>query len=142
MQSEKRLMETVELENGLILHFYDLSKPITGGRYQVQLLVSMTVEIKQEYFNDFEDPLSAFNSFRKAKGKEIEFRQEKFRNFIADVEMKVVLEKMKQEYLEANRMYLGHAAFPKKYVMKVYREWQDEEAIRCAQEQAMQSKRN
>ena len=138
MKPEGRILDEIELENGLRIYFYDQSKQIVGDRWQVQLSVHAPVAVKESYFLGCEDPGRAYEKFRAEFGNTIVFNLTRTRNFIADDEKQSLLESMKEELLKSNIPYLSKPNFAGNYVFKRYEEWNKEEGYRRAHLEAIQ----
>jgi hypothetical protein len=130
MQSEGRLLEKVNLDTGLTIYFYDLSRPVTGKHWQVRLLVSVPVSVEEEYFRELAEPKLAYADFTAALGRTIPFTLEKVRNFIAEDKVSEVLEQMKQDFLDANLSYVSNYKFSERFITKRYIEWKEEDSYR------------
>lgn len=126
-RDDHRLLDQVHLENGLTIFFYNASKPIAAGRFQVQLLAAVPIPAEQCSARAVEDSEELFEDFLRELGGELVFTVQKTRNFVDEKEMPRVLEGMKTDFLAANRGYLGHAEFARKYVRKRYLEWKTDQ---------------
>ncbi len=140
MNSEGRLLDEIELENGLTLFFYDRSKPIAGGRFQVQLLAMVPIPSSVCRSCGHGNPIEIDKEFLQEQGQSTVFTVEKTRNFIAREEMSAVLERMKQEFLASNVEYLGHRSFARKFVEKSYREWKKNRELMDSQAMAIKNR--
>jgi hypothetical protein len=137
MESVGQLLKSVPLENGLTVFFHSVSKKLPGARCQLQLFITIPLDIKEGYFEGHESDGTAIEAFRKAESEGLCFRQEKVRNFIAESEAENVLGTMCDEFLRVNRTYLLKADFEKKSVLRKYMEWKESEAIRKARDLAL-----
>jgi len=132
MEPQGRFIEKRTLGNGLTIHFYDESRPIVGNRSQVQLLILVPIEVEAHYFHEKPDPGKAYELFTAAFGKVIHFKLEKVRNFIDEAEVPSVLDKLKEEFLQAGMAYISKQDFAQKYVLRKYESWEKVEAERKA----------
>lgn len=139
MESVGQLVKSVPLENGLTVFFHSVSKKLPGGRCQLQLLVTIPLEIKEAYFEGHESDSTAVEAFRKASAHGLCFRQEKVHNFAEESEAENILGTMCDEFLRASLSYLSKANFEKKSVLRKYMEWKESEAIRKARELALRT---
>lgn len=137
MEPSGRLMAKVPLENGLTVYFYDQSRPVASGRWQVQLLVDVPLHLEQALFHKTGDSELAFTEFAAAHGDTIHFQQTKVRNFIAHDNAQGLLDSMKNDFLRTNATYLANPDFRAKYVLKRYFEWKQATACRDAHTQAL-----
>jgi len=127
MQSEGRLLQKVNLDTGLMIYFYDLSRPVADKLWQVRLLVSIPVSVEAEYFRDCAEPKPAYAEFTAALGETIPFTLEKVRNFIAEDKVNETLEQMKQDFLDSNTSYVSNSKFAERFITKRYIEWKEED---------------
>jgi hypothetical protein len=130
MKSERRLLEKVQLENGLTVLFYDCSRPIAGDRCQVELVLSIPVATSEGSFADCGEPRESYEAFVAARGKGLKFEQKRIRNFIAREEVPAVLRQMQEELLRASRSYLVREDFGAKFIAKQFKEWEDEQRLK------------
>ena len=130
MPAEGRLLQEIQLDNGLTIYFHDQSKAIVGNRWQLTLKITVPMVVKEEYFSECSDPRGAFHEFTAAFGSTVDFALEKVRNFVGDNEAAVVMEQMTQEFLESNRAYISNAKFPGKFILKKYIQWKEEAGYR------------
>jgi hypothetical protein len=86
-----RLLNRHNLDNGLTLEFWDLSRPLVGDRRFVCL---------------------------EALGEEIIFSQRQERNFIAASSAPALLQDMQDRILALAPGYLGHADFAARFIRK------------------------
>ena len=136
MEPERRLLEEVQLENGLTISFHDSSRPIAGDRCQVELVVSTPVAIREDYFEDCREPRKAYEAFAAAHGNVLKFEQKRIRNFIPKEDVPTVLQQLQDEFLRTSRFYLLKEGFAAKYIMKKYQEWEDERRLKSLVEAA------
>lgn len=130
MEPEGRLVERIELDNGLSIHFYDRSREIAGDRHQVQLLIRIPIGVEETYFQHCDEPRKTYETFTSAAGGTIYFQTEKVRNFVDFKEMQVILEALKEEFLRANLNYIAKSSFARKFVLKSYHEWQEQKLFK------------
>lgn len=124
MQPEGRLIEEIDLGNGLRVYFYDQSRGVAGDRWQVKLLVMIPLEVKRDYFDEFDNPDEIYHGFVSAVGKTINFRIERFRNFIDHSNVPQTLADLKDEFLRSILNYISKPHFARKFILKKYQEHQ------------------
>ena len=136
MEPERRLLDEVPLENGLIISFHDSSRPVVGDRCQVELVVSIPVAIREDYFEDCTEPPKAYEAFALAHGNVLKFEQKRIRNFIPKEDVPALLQHLQEEFLRTSRFYLLKKGFAAKFIKKKYREWEDEQRLKSLAEAA------
>lgn len=110
-----RLLEKVDLPNGLTLELRDESRRLAGDRWYVGLRACIEIPIPQE-FQEEEELEGALNIMRKALGGKAFYHHMMERHFISEAEVQGVLEEMKNTFLEHSLSYLSHPDFPKRFL--------------------------
>lgn len=129
MEIEDRILEEIHLENGLTVYLVDQSRPLVGGRWQVQLRVRVPLEVKAAYFEKFPNPSEAFHEFVALAGDTpLEFQIVKVRNFIDQKRLKDTLEQMKADFTKSALGYLKKPGFAESYILKKFEELRRDEA--------------
>jgi len=139
IKPETRLLEEIQLENGLSLFFYDSSRPVAGDRCQVKLVVAIPVAIREGYFENCREPRKAFEAFVAARGNVISFEQTRIRNFVAREDVPAVLRQLQEEFLRTSRYYLLRESFAAKFIIKKFKEWEDEQRLKSLMEGAVRT---
>lgn len=130
MQPEGRLIDTIELKNGMTVYFYDQSRSVVGDRWQVKLLAKIPLEIKPDHFDEFDDnPDEICKGFISVVGKTISFQSERLRNFIDHSEVPQTLAELKDEFLRSNLDYISRPHFARKFILKKYQEHRENERL-------------
>lgn len=122
MQTEKFLSRHL-LPNGLILEFWDLSRPTAGDRWQVSVEVRVAVPIIPQnlpaaHKDKIDDIVTVL-------GPQITFIKQEVRNFIAEGEAPALVKKIETELLSSISGYLGHPDFAPRFIRKTYEELQE-----------------
>ena len=138
MQPEGRLIETIELENGIAVYFYDQSRGVLGDRWQVKLLAMIPMEVKPDYFDEFDNPEEICKEFVSLVGKTISFQIERLRNFIDRSDVSQTLAELKDEFLRSNLDYISRPHFARRFILKKYHEQMENERLGHLYRQHMQ----
>ncbi len=112
---KEKLIKTMDLKNGMQLKFYDNSRKLAGDRWLISLIVRMEIpvtEISIENVNEIKDML----------GEKVLFEQKRERIFVGESEKEAVFEELYDFFIDSLLGYLSNKAFPKRYVLKKYRE--------------------
>jgi len=129
MEIEDRILEEIHLENGLTVYLVDQSRPIVGGRWQVQLLVRVPLEPQAAHFEKFPDPSEAFREFTSlAADTPLEFQIVKVRNFIDESRLQETLEQMKDDFTRSALEYLKKPGFAASFILKKFEELRGKKA--------------
>jgi hypothetical protein len=114
--SSPRLLDRQPLDNGLILEFWDYSRPLVGDRWFVRLEARIAISVRAETLPPELKGHAA--ALVEALGEEIIFSQTEERNFIAASEAPVLLKKMQERILALAPGYFGHAEFAARFIRK------------------------
>jgi len=133
MEMAERVREELRIENGLTIYFVDESRPIVGGRSQVQLRIRVPIEARAGYFENFPNPSEALQEFTSLAGNDtIEFQVVKVRNFIDDNQVEETLDRMKDEFMKSALDYVKKSGFAASFVLRKYEELRRERSLRDA----------
>lgn len=117
----ERLVEQLDLKNGLRVEIYDQSRKVAGDRWHVELAAKMDIPVPDEpvMLKNGDTVLGA--ELQAALGKSVQFAYKSERNFIQEKE--ACFEELKTSFLNNTRAYLEHADFQRSFVLKKYREY-------------------
>lgn len=124
MRPEK-LFSRHPLNNGLILEFWDLSRPMAGDRWLVVLEARIAIPVGAATL-----PLDLMGQeaeISRALGPEIVFSQQDQRIFIAADEYPAILKEIEARLLALAPSYLGHPEFAGRFIRKRFTEFQEKE---------------
>jgi hypothetical protein len=113
MVTERLLLRQL-LPNGLIMKFYDRSRPMAGDRWQVTLELRLPIPVSPA--NIPPELADRAQEVIEALGPEIIFTQQEVRYFIDAREVPACLEEMQTRLLEGLKGYLGHPEFAERYI--------------------------
>jgi hypothetical protein len=111
-----------QLANGLILEFYDLSKPMAGDRWQVVLEARLPIAVDASTLPP--DLADRAPEVRAALGPEIVFTQQEVHYFIDVHTVPGLLQEIQTRLLQGLESYLGHPDFAGRYLRKKFIEHQ------------------
>ena len=129
----EKLIEKINLPNGLMVELWDNSRLMAGDRWLISLLARMEVPVLPEYFSALEDGEQAYQDLLAAYGDPLVFTQEKSRHFVDEMEATDVLAGLCQRFKDNLVSYLGNPKFASLYVMKKYGDLKDRQ-IESAEE--------
>lgn len=118
-----RLVEILDLPNGLKLEFWDESRAIAGDRWYVGLRAIVAMRIPDEAPPGGHS--EGFGILREALGKEACFQHLMERHFVAQEEVCSVSQEMKRVFLENSWDYLSRPEFPKRFLLRKAAELQE-----------------
>ena len=124
---KEKLIKTMDLENGMQLNFYDASRRLAGDRWLISLIVRMEIPVVEALINDEETSMDSMDEIKKVLGEKVLFEQKRDRIFVGESEKQTVFEETYNFFIESILGYLSNKAFPKRYVLKKYREKVEQE---------------
>lgn len=120
----EKLLSRHTLRNGLLLEFWDLSRPLAGDRCQVvveaRVAIAVTADTLPAELRAQEGQVIA------ALGEKMVFTKQEVRNFVAAGEMADILKLIEEQLLTSLRGYLGHPDFAARFIRKKYADQQRE----------------
>ncbi|MES0349555.1 MAG: hypothetical protein ABUK19_02445 [Desulfobacteria bacterium] len=121
---EERLIDKMELKNGLTLECYDHSRPVAGDRWLVSFEARIDVPVNAECLESPDSENPSFDAIRKAVGERVTYSYEKSRHFIEETEKDKVFKGLKERFLETTLTYFSSAEFPRNIILSRYQEVQ------------------
>jgi hypothetical protein len=121
----EKLFSRHPLDNGLILEFWDLSRPMAGDRWLVVLEARIAIPVDAATLPP--DLKGQEAEISGALGPEIVFSQRDERIFIAVDEYPATLKEIEARILTLAPSYLGHPEFAGRFIQKRFREFQEKE---------------
>lgn len=117
-----KLIKTIDLENNMQLNFYDESRKLAGDRWLVSLVIHMEIPVKEALLHDEHSSTETVEEIEKVLGEKVLFEQKRERIFIDEDDKETVFAELYDNFIARTLKYLSRKSFPKKYVMKAYRE--------------------
>lgn len=114
------LVESIKLDNGLILNLFNCSKHAAADRWLVIFSARIDVEIKPELFTGAESGQYRFEEVRKALGDKITYIYDSERNFIDEKVKEEIWSSLKDAFLDSNLNYLSNQRFGVKFAIRKY----------------------
>jgi len=129
----EKLLSRHPLDNGLILEFWDLSRPMAGDRWLVVLEARLAIPVGAATLPP--DLMGQEAEISRALGPEIVFSQRDQRIFIAAGEYPATLKEIAARLLALAPSYLGHPEFAGRFIRKRFREFQEKQRWHSRQTQ-------
>ncbi|MFC1813524.1 hypothetical protein ACFL03_12635 [Thermodesulfobacteriota bacterium] len=117
-----KLIKTIDLENNMQLNFYDESRKLAGDRWLVSLVIHMEIPVKEALLHDAHSSTETVEEVEKVLGEKVLFEQKRERIFIDEDDKETVFAELNDNFIARTLKYLSRKSFPKKYVMKMYKE--------------------
>jgi hypothetical protein len=118
IMTEEKLINTIYLENDLILSFCDGSKKIAGDRWQVNVTARIQILMDQVQFTRLDSKKRS--EIIKEIGKKINYEKKLIRNFVAEKQKEETVTALCESFLQIARPYLSQGQFAERFVLKTY----------------------
>jgi hypothetical protein len=109
---EGKMVDRIELENGLTLEIWDYSRRLAGDRWLVGLLIQVGVCPKKE---DFANE-TYYNLFMEKTDGKVYYRYRKERHFVPEDQINQLFSTMKEGFLTVALPYLSHPEFKERLI--------------------------
>ncbi len=115
-------VETIKLNNGIVVEVWDHSRVLAGDRWLVSLEARADIPLDMDYLSDLEHKEKALQALKKAYGDRIPYRYRQEKHFVDQRERHKVFQEF-LDLLKSNVLpYLSHKEFASKLVLAKVRE--------------------
>jgi hypothetical protein len=116
---ESKIIETIALDNGLVLEIKDYSRKVAADRWLVKLVALMQIAVTDKGFSDRLPQPAPLDQLRDKLGDCIYHEYQVERNFVDAVNKESVLEHMLDGIL-TKQTYYSHPDFGARCIIKEY----------------------
>ncbi|MFH1155715.1 MAG: hypothetical protein V1793_18055 [Pseudomonadota bacterium] len=122
--TEQDPFRTIILDNNQTLELRDRSRKIAQNAYVVIMEAGLTVPVVRDWFTDQDLALipGGFDGLTAMVGDRVEFLHKAERNFILEPDRQSVFENLVSTFTANTLNYVAHESFPRKLIMKTYRD--------------------
>ena len=114
------LLRKIDLESGLELEIYDVSRKLAGDRWYVGFVAR--VEIPITFLAGHADsPEVDIEKMKDVLGETVRFEQKRDRHYIDEKEKDTLLNGLIDDFLASTLPYFSEKDFAKKYALKEYK---------------------
>jgi hypothetical protein len=124
MSGQLELLETISLENGLILRLYNGSRLIADKLWYVALTGAVEIPVSAAAGESGDLETLDIEAMTAALGERVVFEKKMERNFIFEDKKDAELQGLRDYFMDAIATYLSHPNFSRQYILKCYREYQ------------------
>ncbi|MBW2407028.1 MAG: hypothetical protein JRF17_06640 [Deltaproteobacteria bacterium] len=117
---EQTLIKTIELSNGLKLHFYDISRKLAGDRWYVGLIARIDIPLIDSLLTNQHLSHYSVEEIRNTLGECVRFQQKRERHYIDEREKDGLLNDLMDSFIKRTLNYLSLPDFPGKYILKEF----------------------
>lgn len=108
-----KLLEVIDLPNGLKLEFWDESRAVAGDRWYVALRAIVSIAIPEAS----QESAKGIDLLREALGREACYQHLMERHFISCEQVSSVLGEMRKSFLANSLGYLSRPEFPRRFLL-------------------------
>jgi hypothetical protein len=116
---DSSLMRKIDLESGLELEIYDVSRKLAGDRWYVGFIARIEIPITF-LAGDAEPPEVGIEKLQEVLGETVRFEQKRDRHFINEKEKDALLNGLMDDFLARTLPYFSEKDFAWKYAIKAY----------------------
>lgn len=120
----ERFIDKMTLGNGLVLEFYDGSRPLAGDRWMVLFAAAIDVDVEKAWTQGGPDAPISVEQLRSVLGGTVRFRYERKSHFVDENKKDAVFQRLKKDFLDTNMGYLSNPDFARRFVLGKYRQAQ------------------
>lgn len=113
-----KLIEEINLDNGLCLKIFDLSRPIASDTVKVEVFFQVKIALKESYFSNAEDYLQVKN----VAGDELTYEHRLERTFVPRENEQAVRTDLIETFRNNSLGYIAAANFPSKIALSTLRD--------------------
>jgi hypothetical protein len=113
-----KLVEEIPLPNDLVMQVWDGSRTIASDTTKVELCITISVEVMQEYFSDPEH----FQRVVEVFGPEISYEYTKERTFVSTHDSRKVFDELLEDFRRDSLPYLSRTDFPVRFALSKLRD--------------------
>jgi hypothetical protein len=122
---EEQLFKTIDLDSGLKINIYDVSKKMGKDRWLVSMKIQMDIPISKIVWNRSEPSGPSgpsMDDIHKVLGPSVCFEQTIQRVFIAETEKEKLFKQFYDSFMNGSLDYFSHPSFAPNFIIKKYRE--------------------
>ena len=113
-----KLIEEINLANGLKLKIFDLSRPIAANTVKVEIFFQTKIDLKESYFADSQD----YAQVKNIMGDELTYERKMVRSFVYEKDQDSVREDLINTFKNNSLDYLASVNFPQKMALSLLRD--------------------
>jgi hypothetical protein len=113
-----KLIEEINLANGLKLKIFDLSRPVAADTFKVEISFQIKIDLKESYFADFQD----YDQVKNIMGDELTYERKMVRSFVYDKDQDSVREDLINTFKNNSLNYLASVNFPQKLALSMLKD--------------------
>jgi hypothetical protein len=113
-----KLIEEINLANGLKLKIFDLSHPVAADTFKVEISFQTKVDLKESYFASLQD----YAQVKNIMGDELTYENKRVRSFVYEKDQDSVREDLINTFKNNSLDYLAAFNFPQKLALSMLKD--------------------
>jgi hypothetical protein len=122
LNMKEKLIKTLDLENGLQLNVFDASRKLVGDRWLVSLIFRMDVPVTEALKKNGRQSTETIDEIKGVLGDSVLFEKKREKIFVDTAAKETVFKNLCDMFLNSSLDYLSKDIFPKRYILKTYKE--------------------
>lgn len=119
---ELELLETISLENGLILTLYNSSKRVADRLWYIAVTGRIEIPVTETVMIEDGTEIINVNNIKSILGDNLVFEKKLERNFVFEDQKESTLQMLLENFRTSIAKYLSHSEFARQYIFKCYRD--------------------
>jgi hypothetical protein len=115
-----KLIEEINLANGLKLKIFDLSRPVAADTTKVEISFQTEIDLKESYFASLQD----YAQVKNIMGDVLTYENKRVRSFVYDKDRDSVREDLINTFKNNSLDYVASVNFPQKLALSVLKDIQ------------------
>jgi hypothetical protein len=113
-----KLIEEINLANGLKLKIFDLSRPVAANTFKVEISFQTKVDLKASYFTSPHD----YAEVKNIMGDELTYENKRVRSFVYEKDQDSVREDLINTFKNNSLDYVASVNFPQKLALSILKD--------------------
>ncbi|MGA2781443.1 MAG: hypothetical protein ABSF13_05920 [Smithella sp.] len=113
-----KLIEKINLANGLKLKIFDLSRRVAADTFKVEISFQTKIDLKESYFADSQD----YAQVKNIMGDELTYERKMVRSFVYEKDQDSVREDLINTFKKNSMNYLASVNFPQKLALSMLKD--------------------
>jgi hypothetical protein len=109
-------LRSVQLDNGLIVEFFDRSNRYFGDYHRLYVEVRCRIPLTRGHFADAADPVAGLQAARALLGNEVIFTRRLEKMGIAGAAVEEAREALVDNFIRGTLSYMDGSAFPRRFI--------------------------
>ena len=113
-----KLIEEINLANGLKLNIFDLSRPVAADTFKVEIYFQTKIDLKESYFASPQDYVQVKNIM----GDELTYENKRVRSFVYEKDQDSVRDDLINTFKNNSLDYVASVNFPQKLALSILKD--------------------